>query len=217
MNDNTLRQNIIDELEFDPSIDSANIGVAVDDGIVTLAGHVVTYGQKAAAEDIVRRLKGVRGIAQELEVRLAGSNPTADDEIVKRVLDTIRWSTVIPDGALVVKVEGGWVTLTGLVEWNYQKTAVTDAIKDLEGVVGISNLLQVKAHTSGDNVSQRIEEALKRYAEIEAKAIKVAVHDGKVTLEGKVKAWSELRAVERAAWSVPGVTSVEDNIKIVSW
>ena len=217
MNDNALRQNIIDELEFDPSIDAASIGVAVDDGVVTLSGHVTTYRQRAAAEDVVYRLKGVRGIAQEIEVRLAGSNRTADDEIVKRVLDMINWSTAIPEGAIVVKVQDGWVTLTGTVEWNYQKTAAADAIKDLEGVVGITDQLQVKSQASDCDVSRRIEDALKRYAEVEAKAITVVVHDGKVTLEGKVKAWSERRAAERAAWSAPGVVSVDDKITITSW
>lgn len=214
MSDNALRQNIIDELEFDPSIDAANIGVAVDDGVVTLTGHVATYMQKIAAEDVVRRVKGVKGIAQEIEVRLFGSHRTADDEIVKRVLDLIRWNTVIPEGAVLVEVQSGWVTLTGKVEWQYQKTAVTDSIKGLAGVVGITNTLEVNPRASSFDVRKRIEDALKRYAEVEANAIKINVQDGKVTLEGKVNAWSERRAAERAAWSAPGVRIVEDNITV---
>ena len=125
MNDSTLRQDIIDELDFEPSIDAASIGVAVEDGVVTLTGHVSTYAQKATAEDAVRRVKGVRGIAEEIEVRPFGTNKTADDEIVKRALQTISWNTVIPDGAIQVKVQDGWVTLTGKVDWQYQKTAAT--------------------------------------------------------------------------------------------
>lgn len=214
MNDNVLRQNITDELEFEPSIDAADIGVAVENGVVTLTGHVPTYAQKAAVEDVVRRVVGVKGIAQEIEVRPFGENQTADDEIVKRALNMINWNTVVPKNAVQVKVQKGWVTLTGKVEWQYQKIAAGDAVKGLAGVSGVSNNIELKPRISVSDVKKRIEDALKRNAEVEAKSIRVDVLDGMVTLEGRVKAWRERDAAERAAWSAPGVTAVVDRITV---
>lgn len=215
MSDSSLRQDIIDELDFEPSIDAADIGVAVEDGVATLTGHVPTYAQKITVEDVVRRVKGVKGIAQQIEVRPFGTNRTADDEIAKRALSTISWNTAIPDDAVQVKVQEGWVTLTGKVEWQYQKTAAADAVRDLAGVVGVTNRIEIASRASAFDVKKRIEDALKRNAEIEAQAIRVDVLDGgKITLDGKVHAWSERRAAERAAWSAPGVKVVDDRITI---
>jgi osmotically-inducible protein OsmY len=215
MSDSSLRQDIIDELDFEPSIDAADIGVAVEDGVATLTGHVPTYAQKITVEDVVRRVKGVKGVAQQIEVRPFGTNRTADDEIAKRALSAISWNTAIPDDAVQVKVQEGWVTLTGKVEWQYQKTAAADAVRDLAGVVGVTNRIEIASRASAFDVKKRIEDALKRNAEIEAQAIRVNVLDGgKVTLDGKVHAWSERRAAERAAWSAPGVKVVDDRITI---
>ncbi|MBY5454156.1 BON domain-containing protein [Rhizobium leguminosarum] len=214
MNDSKLRQDIIEELDFEPSVDAANIGVAVESGIVVLTGHVATYLQKTRVEDVVRRVKGVTGIAQEIEVRPFGTNKTADDEIVKRALDLIKWNTAIPVDVVQVKVQNGWVTLTGDVEWQYQKNAASDAIKGLAGIAGVANNITVKPHASAFDVKKRIENALKRNAEVEAAAIKVNVLDGKVTLEGRVNLWSERNAAEHAAWSAPGVNLVVDRITV---
>jgi osmotically-inducible protein OsmY len=215
MTDSSLRQDIIDELDFEPSIDAADIGVAVENGIVTLTGHVPTYAQKITVEDVVRRVKGVKGIAQEIEVRPVGSNRTADDEIAKRAVNTLGWNTSVPSSAVQVKVQSGWVTLTGKVEWFYQKNAAAHAVRDLAGVVGVTNQIEIRQQASATDVKKRIEDALKRYAEVEAQAIRVDVLDGgKVRLDGKVHAWSERSAAERAAWSAPGVTTVEDRIAI---
>lgn len=215
MSDSSLRQDIIDELDFEPSIDAADIGVAVEDGVATLTGHVPTYAQKITVEDVVRRVKGVKGIAQQIEVRPFGTNRTADDEIAKRALSTINWNTAIPDDAVQVKVQEGWVTLMGKVEWQYQKTAAADAVRDLAGVVGVTNRIEIASRASAFDVKKRIEDALKRNAEIEAQAIRVNVLDGgKITLDGKVHAWSERRAAERAAWSAPGVKVVDDRITV---
>jgi osmotically-inducible protein OsmY len=215
MTDSSLRQDIIDELDFEPSIDAADIGVAVKNDIVTLTGHVPIYSQKVTVEDVVPRVKGVKGLAEEIEVRPVGSNRTADDEIAKRAINTLGWNTSIPSGTVQVKVQKGWVALTGKVEWFYQKNAAANAVRDLAGVVGVTNQIEIKQHASATDVKKRIEDALKRYAEVEAQAIRIDVLDGgKVRLDGKVHAWSERSAAERAAWPAPGVTTVEDRIAI---
>ncbi|MDG4875348.1 BON domain-containing protein [Mesorhizobium sp. WSM4935] len=216
MSNNTLRQDILDELDFDPAIDAADIGVAVDNGVVTLSGHVPTYAQKVKVEDVVRSVKGVKAIAQEMEVRPFGTNRTADDEIAKRAVNTIAWNTSVPSGAVQIRVQDGWVKLTGKVEWQYQKTAADDAVRHLAGVVGVTNQIEIKPQPSTYDIKQRIENALKRNAELEAQEIKVNVLDnGAVRLEGRVHAWSERRVAERAAWSAAGVKTVEDRITII--
>lgn len=215
MNDMVLRQNILDELEFEPSLNAANIGVSVENGVVTLTGHVPTYMEKNTAADVVCRVKGVRGIAQDMEVRPIGSHRTADDEIAKRALNILSWSTAIPDGAVQVQVEDGWVVLTGTVEWNYQKIAATEAVRALAGVFDVANNIQVTPHVSAFDVKKRIEDAFKRNARIEQSDIQVTVDDsGKVTLEGHVKVWAERSLAARAAWSAPGVKAVEDLLTV---
>jgi osmotically-inducible protein OsmY len=216
MGDIILRQNVIDELEFEPSIDGTHIGVTAENGVVTLSGHVKTYAEKNKIADVVCRVKGVRGIAQEIEVRPRGEHRTADDEIAKRSLSVIRWNSVIPEGAVLVKVQNGLVTLTGKVEWNYQKIAAAEAVRALSGVIDVYNHIEVQPRVTANDVKKRIEDALKRAAEVEAKSILVDVDGfGKVKLEGSVKAWSERKAVERAAWSAPGVKIVDDRIVVV--
>jgi osmotically-inducible protein OsmY len=214
MQDQDLRQRIIDELEFQPSINAANIGVAVEKGIATLTGHVASFAEKYDAEHAVRRVKGVRGIAEEIEVRYPNEKKTADDQIAARALSIIAWDTTIPADAVQVKVQKGWITLTGTVHWHFQKAAAEDAVRKLSGVVGVTNLIEVKAAVQADDVKKRIENALKRNAEIEAGGIQIKVTDNKVVLDGHVNSWHERTQVERAAWSVPGVTSVEDHLAI---
>ena len=214
MDDSTLRQDIIDEFEFEPSINAAHIGVAVERGVVTLTGHVTTFAQKAAAEEVVRRVKGIKGIAQEIEVRPIGSNKTADDEIAKRALNSLRWTTLVPQDVVQIRVQDGWVTLTGKVDWQYQRTAAENAVSGLAGVKGFRNNIEVRPHATTEDVKKRIEDALTGNAEVEAHSIRVEVRDGKVRLEGKVNTWAQRRAAERAAWSAPGVRSVEDLLTI---
>ena len=150
-----------------------HIGVAVENGVVTLTGHVPTYAQKATVEDVVRHVKGVKGIAEEIEVRPFGTHKTADDEIAKRAVNTINWNTAVPSNAVQIKVQNGWLTLTGNVEWQYQKAAAAWAVRGLAGVVGLTNEIEVKPHASASDVKKRIEDALKRNAEVEANAIRV--------------------------------------------
>jgi osmotically-inducible protein OsmY len=212
MSDMSLRQDVIDELDFDPSIDSANIGVAVSNGVVTLTGHVDSYSEKIAAEKAVQRVKGVRAVAQEIVVRHASDKKTADDQIAERALSIIAWNARIPGDAVKVKVAQGWVTLSGNVHWYYQSAAAEAAVRHLSGVVGVTNLIEVKPLAQPQDVRAKILEALKRNAEVEADSIRVLVQGDRVTLEGKVKAWYERGVAERAAWSAPGVAAVEDNL-----
>ena len=211
-----LRQNVLDELQFEPSIDAANIGVAVDGGVVTLTGHVASYAQKIAAEQAVRRVEGVRAIAQEIAVRYPNDKKTSDDEIAKRALNILGWYAMIPQDTVKVTVQKGLVILTGEVIWQYQRKAAEDAIHKLSGVTGVINRISLKPTVSATDFRMKIEGALARHAQIEAEAIKVNVRDGnKVSLEGKVDSWEEREAVENAAWAVAGVESVDDRLTIV--
>ncbi|GES40761.1 BON domain-containing protein [Rhizobium dioscoreae] len=214
MDDITLRQNILDELEFEPKVDAAEIGVTARDGVITLTGHVGTYAEKDAAEKAARRVKGVRAIAQEIDVRILGPRRTDDDDIARRAVKILDWNISIPKQMVQIRVCKGVVTLTGNVEWQYQKNAAAAAVRDLAGVVGVSNLIEVVPGISADDVKKRIENALERDAELEARAIQVDVSGGKVTLKGKVRTWSERRAAERAAWSAPGVCALDDQLAI---
>ncbi|WP_045836969.1 BON domain-containing protein [Hyphomicrobium sp. 99] len=217
MSDIQLRQFVIDELEFEPSIDATNIGVAADDGIVTLTGHVRSYAEKIAALQAVRRVKGVRAVAQEIEVRYPGEHKTADEEIAKRVLNVLKWHAMIPHEDVKVTVEKGWVNLSGTVDWHYQKKAVEDAIKKLLGVIGVTNSISVKASVQTADIKKKIEAALARSAQVEANAIRINVsNDNRVSLEGVVDSWEDHDVVENAAWSVPGVQWVDDRLTVSS-
>lgn len=163
-----LRQEVLEALEFEPSIDAANIGVSVDEGIVTLTGHVPTYAQRAKAEQITSRVKGVRGIAEEIEVRPAGTHITADDEIARRVANILRWHTAVPSEKIRIVVEKDHVTLSGEVEWDYQRDAAERAIRGIAGIRGITGHLSVTPRASSSDVREHIEKALKRDAQLEA-------------------------------------------------
>lgn len=212
MNDLSLRNAILDELQFQPGIDAASIGVAVDNGVVTLSGHVRSYSQKIDAERAVKSLKGVRAVAEEIQVRPDKGAGTADDVIANRALNIINWSSDVPDGDLKVIVQNGWVTLEGDVDWQYQKETVERAVRKLSGVVGIDNRLNLRTRVDAGNIQRSIEDALKRSAEINAEDIHVKVMGDVVKLEGRVHLWRQRKIAERAAWSVPGVKEVIDHI-----
>jgi osmotically-inducible protein OsmY len=213
-NETQLRDSVLKELAFEPSVDAVHVGVSVENGIVSLTGHVATYAEKLAAEAAARRVRGVRGIAEEIEVRFASDKKSADDQIAKRAIDIIDWDVTVPDGAIVVKVERGWVTLTGEVEWQYQRKAAEDDVRRLTGVKGVINQIKLKPCVTSSDVEHRIEDALRRQAEVEANGIRISVDAGKVRLDGTVQSWHERGVVQHAAWSVPGVRSVEDHLKI---
>ena len=214
MNDMNLKEDVMDALDFEPSIDANDIGVAVDRGIVTLTGHVPTYSQRLTAERVVTRIKGVRGLAQEIEVRPIGTHQTADDEIARRAADLLTWNTSVPKDSVKVKVADGYVTLLGKVEWNYQRNAAQSAVSGMSGVKSVSNQIEIHQKVTPSDIRQRIENALKRDAELDAAAIQVKVSDGVVTLDGKIDTWADRQIAERAAWAAPGVTRVNDHLHV---
>jgi osmotically-inducible protein OsmY len=215
MSDLTLRQTILDELEFEPSVNAAHIGVAVNNGVVTLSGHVSSYAEKVAAEQAVKRVKGVQAIAEEIDVRYADDKKTADDEIATRAVNILRWSAMVPAGSVLVKVQDGWVSLSGQVGWQFQRTAAEAQIRRLSGVKGMTNTITIKPSVQPTDVKRKIEDALKRNAEIRAQGIRVSVGEGgRVGLEGNVHDWRERQVAENAAWSVPGVVRVDDRLHI---
>ena len=213
-NDSSIRTNIEAELEFEPSIDASGIGVAVTDGVVTLTGHVDSYASKMTAERAVGRVRGVRALAEQIEVRLAVNAEHDDQEIARRAANLISWSTTIAPGAVQIKVEQGWVTLSGTLDWQYQKNAVADLIRNLSGVVGESNQIRIRPHLDSKDVAQNLAKAFHRHAELESAAIKVMVEGGRITLSGNVSAWNDRRLAEDAAWANKGVTEVVDYLVV---
>jgi osmotically-inducible protein OsmY len=213
--DMQLQQDVLEELKFEPRTREAEIGIAVKDGVVTLAGSVNSYGQKYAAERTAERVGGVRAVADELEVKLPGSFQRTDTELAHAVANALRWDIHIPDDRIKATVNAGWVELDGEVEWQYQKWAADSAIRNLTGIKGVANLIKVKPKkVSTYEVSQKIMDSLRRHAERDADKITIEAKDGEVTLRGTVSSFAERKDAERAAWQAPGVTKVEDFIAV---
>lgn len=212
--DRVLQRKVIAELEWEPSVDSADIGVAVVDGVVTLSGYVTSYAQKLAAEKAVCRVAGVDAIAEELKVRYASDAKTADHEIAKRIVDMLTWNALIPQDSIQVKVEHGWVTLMGEVKWHYQSREAARIASQINGVVGVSNTIKIGNRVNAGDVRHRIEDAFKRQADLDARSVTISVDGGQVTLGGQVRAWHERKTAERAAWAAPGVNRVVDHITV---
>lgn len=212
--DGQVQHDVIAELDWEPSVDHADIGVAVNDGVVTLSGYVKSYPEKMAAEKAARRVAGVTAIAEEIKVRFASDPKTADHEIAKRIIDMFSWNVSIPHDKIKVKVEHGWVTLTGIVDWFYQSNEARKVAGKVSGVLGVSNLLEVRTLPTSRDVKDRIMAAFKRQADLDVATVTVVTDGGTVRLGGKVKAWNERGIAERAAWAAPGVTKVEDNIVV---
>ena len=215
MSEVLLRRIILDELEFEPSVDAAHIGVSVDKGVVILTGHVNSFAEKQAAIAAVRRIKGVRAIAEEMEVRYPFEKKVSDDDIAKRAVDILSWDVVVPSRAIQVLVRDGWVTLAGNVDWYFQMQSAEGDIRKLSGVCGVTNNINIKPRVSAVDVKKKIEDALRRRLEGEVKGIRITVQDGnKVLLEGFVENWNDRHAVEIAAWSAPGVKAVDDRLSV---
>jgi osmotically-inducible protein OsmY len=211
--DTQLKQSVLDELNWEPSVNAAHIGVTAKDGVVSLLGHVESYTEKYAAETAVRRVKDVKGVAEELEVRLPYSVKRTDDDIAAAAISRLKWNVSVPKDAVKVKVEKGWVTLMGEVDWHYQAETARDDIRYLMGVVGVSNMVTVKARPNASNISNDIMHALHR-TWFDPKNIKVTASEGKVKLTGSVNSWSDRETASTTAWAAPGTTSVENDIRV---
>lgn len=210
-----LRKDVLDELEWDPSIDARTIGVAIEKGVISLTGHVGSYADKANAEKIVKRVHGVQGVANDLEVKLPTSLERDDVDIARSAINALEWNVSVPKNRVTVTVAKGWVTLDGSVDWYYQKRAAEDAVFLLAGVRGVANNINVTTkRVEVQDVKGKIEAALKRSAEVDSKKIVVQTSDGKVTLSGTVRSWVERQDAVNAAWSAPGVRNVVDQIRI---
>jgi osmotically-inducible protein OsmY len=212
--DSQLKQDVIAELNWEPSVTSAHIGVTARNGVVTLTGHVANYPEKFAAEAAVRRVHGVKGIAEELEVHLSLSMKKSDDEIAAAALDSLSWNVFVPRDAVAVKVEKGWVTLTGHVEKRFQREAASRDIRHLLGVVGVSNEVQIQPKVNTALLSAGIESALHRSFYFAEDQIHVTSSNGTITLAGSVDTFHERDMAGAAAWAAPGAVAVENNITI---
>ncbi len=214
MNDKQLQESVIDELDWEPSVDASHIGVTASNGVVTLSGHVPTYWEKRTAERAAQRVKGVKALVEEIKVQLRGEDRWADDTIAERALQRLASDASVPKDRVTLKVEDGWVTLTGEVNWHFQKTAAEHDVHNVTGVTGLTNQIAIKPQVQSFEVRDKVAKALARTAALDAAAISIQTDDGSVTLRGKVHNWSERRLVENAAWSAPGVTEVKDKLTI---
>lgn len=213
--DSDIKRDVEEELRWDPDIDATDIGVAVKNGVVTLSGFVRSYIQKFESEDAAKRVSGVVGIANDIEVRLPGTDTRPDPEIARDAVSAIKTQLPFSWESIKVIVKNGWVTLEGNAEWNYQRERAESAVRWLTGVKGVTNSIKLKPQVPPPSeIKRKIEEAFRRNAEIDANRIKVETRNGTVILEGTVRSWAERQEAERAAWAAPGVTKVEDRIAI---
>lgn len=213
--DSKLQQDVLAELQWEPAVHAARIGVEVRSGVVTLAGEVSSYVEKLHAKRAAQRVAGVRAVVCELQVKLEAPGLRTDADLAETVCNVLSWTTALPADAVKVMVEGGWVTLSGSVDWQFQRQAAADSVRHLAGVTGISNQIAIEPEPKAIVVKSDIEAAIRRRAANDANAIQVDVKDGYVTLSGKVHSWAERELARRSAWSSPGVRQVIDHIQIV--
>ena len=212
--DQQVQQDVMAELNWEPSVNAAHIGVEVSDGVVTLSGHVDSYAEKIGAETAAQRVTGVKAIAVEMDVKLLNASKRTDADIARSTQNVLEWTTYLPVDSVKVKVENGWVTLSGKVEWEYQRTSAVSAVRLLMGVTGVTDLIVIQPEVSSTLVKTEIEAALKRRARSDAKGISVEVRGSDVTLSGIVNSWSERELAKNSAWSTPGVHMVVDNMTV---
>jgi len=213
--DTDIRRDVEAELHWDPDIDATDIAVAVKDGVVTLTGFVRSYGQKYEAEREAKKIKGVRGVANDIEVKLPALNERPDPDIARDAVEALTRELPYSSQHIKVTVRNGWITLEGAVEWRFQSQRAEDALRRVKGLKGVTNLVKVEPRTSPAEVRAKIEDALTRSAQLDAQKITVEADGGKVILRGTVRSWVERQEAERAAWRAPGVSHVDNRITIL--
>jgi osmotically-inducible protein OsmY len=211
-----IQTNVMNELKWEPFLNSSEIGVAVKDGVVTLSGTVNAYSKKISAENAAKRVFGVKAVAEEIEVRLSPSDRKNDSDIAAAIVDALKWQSAVQENRIKVKVENGWVSLDGEVEWEFQREAARNVIINLNGVWAVTNNIRVVPKLTATDIKQKIALALQRDATIDSQKIKVEARGSKVILSGSVRSWVERKDAEQAAWCAPGVSSVENNIELKS-
>jgi osmotically-inducible protein OsmY len=209
-----MRQEVLDALDWEASIKSGDIGVGVSSGVVTLTGYVPTFAQKRTAERTALRVSGVKGIANDLVVKLPKKKERTDTDIAKAAVRAIRWHTELPQDTISVKVRDGWVTLEGTVDWNYQRERAADVVRPLTGLRGLTNTLTVAPSATSSDIRDRIRKALEREVNREAKNLVIEIDGDTVRLSGVIHSWIERRNAERAAWSAPGITDVVNDLEV---
>jgi osmotically-inducible protein OsmY len=212
--DTQLRSDVQAELDWDPAIRSASVGVAANDGVVTLTGHVASHAEKYAAERAAQRVKGVKALAIEITVKLPASDQRTDADIALAAERGLEWSALVPANRVKPLVEGGWITLDGEVDWEYQRKAAEKAVRNLMGVTGVSNQIKITPKVVPSDVERRLRDALVRQASHEAEHIDITVSGSQINLRGKVHSWADFNAAQHAAWSAPGVTSVMNDLMV---
>jgi len=215
LNNLELQKKVLDALDWEPSLDAASIGVAATGGVVTLTGQVPSYADRWTAERVVKQMSGVKGLANEIEVRLPGDSRRTDTDLASAAVRALEWDVQVPHQQIKLRAADGWITLEGLVEWQFQREAAERAVRHLLGVKGVSNQITLIARVTPADLKNRIEAALKRSAELEARKIRVATKGGTVVLDGTVHSWAERDEAERAVWAAPGVAVVEDHLAVV--
>lgn len=213
--DTQLRTDVLAELDWDPAIKAGTIGVTAKEGVVTLTGHLGSHAEKLAAERAAQRVRGVKALAVEITVKLPAGDERTDADIARAVEHALEWNVLVPEGKIKPMVEAGWVTLNGEVEWEYQGSAAENAVRRLMGVTGVSNLVKISPRVHAAEVEKKLREALARQAQRESDRIRISVDGSKVALRGSVRSFAESYAVQNAAWSVPGVTSVENDLMVL--
>ena len=209
-----LAQDVIRELEWEPALDATRLKVSEDDGIVTLDGHVRSFWEKDVAVEAAQRVTGVRAVADQIQIDLPAASQRGDAALARAVANALEWNAAVPDESLSVRVQDGWVTLSGNVDWQYQKAAAEQAVRPLVGVRGLISDITVTPRAHVSQVKEQIDAALRRYAELDADRVRVETDDGDVTLRGAVRSWPERRQIERAAWAAPGVSHVTNEIVV---
>lgn len=212
--DPQLKQDVSDELAWDPAVKSEHVGVAVKNGVVSLSGHIDTYAEKRAIEKALRRVNGVKAIALELDVLLSPDHQRNDTDIAQAAEQALRWNSSLPPDRVRATVEHGWITLGGEVDWDYERISAEKAVRSLTGVLGVRNEITLRPRATPAGIATRIEQALERHAEREARRITVDVRGATVTLRGNVDSWRERDAAAGAAWSAPGVLAVVNELRV---